>query len=64
MKYNVPVHQSGLYLLCIRPEPSMDPFSTPVEVGNFLVQCSMANLVQVTKRAQSERLNIELDTPL
>ena len=38
MRYNVPVHKSGLYLLCIVPKPSMDSFSTPVEGGNWDVK--------------------------
>ena len=52
MRYNVPVKKSGLYLLCIVPEPSMDPSSTPVEGGNSLcVMLSDPNIVHVTKRA-------------
>ena len=35
MRYNVPGHQSGLYLLCIVLEPSLDPSSTLVEGGKL-----------------------------
>ena len=59
MRYNVPVHQSGLYLLCKVTEPSMDPSSTPVEGATPFVQFLTTDIVQVTKGLQTERLKIE-----
>ena len=56
MSYNVPVHQLGLYLLCIWPEPSMDPSSTPMERGNSL--CAMLSSQHCSDH-QSERLKIK-----
>ena len=59
MRYNVPVHQSGLYLICIIMEPSMEPSSTPVEGGNS--RCAMLNSQHhsTLKGLQLERLTIE-----
>ena len=39
MRYNVPVHQSVLYLLCLVLGPSMDPSSTPVVGATAFVKC-------------------------
>ena len=59
MRYNVTVHQSGLYLLGIVLEPSLDPSSNPLEEGNTLRAMLTADIVQVTKRDKSKRLKIE-----
>ena len=60
MRYNVPVHQSGLYLLCIVGEPFIKPFFNPPGRG----QLSLCNVKGLTsfrslKYLQAEKVKIK-----